>query len=101
MKISEERFDERFGQDENGNYICCETGIVYTFAKRGSKLTFRIKDENPSVAEMLEPQGWYIDQFGSKFFKEAVAYLRCNTEVTTVHAYSAMRSQVYEHQIEE
>jgi sugar/nucleoside kinase (ribokinase family) len=90
MEISTKRFDDSSLPDESGQYEYRYTGVVYTFVASDREFVFRLYDDEPSAATLLQPSDWNADLFNTESFRKAVGYLRLNKGVKTIKAYNHM-----------
>ena len=84
MDVSIEPFDDRSEPNADGSYEYIYVGAAYAFTEGGQRLVFRRYDDQPAVADLVDPIHWRPDVSASSLFREATAYLRDHLGVTCV-----------------
>jgi hypothetical protein len=90
MKIAKESFDESSLPDEYGRYLYRHTGFIFTFSEDSLTMVFRVSDDEPSIARLMQPDNWYADLFESNLFRQATDHLNKNEGISTIAAYGRM-----------
>ena len=76
MEVRKESFNDRSEPDASGVYEFIYVGAVYTFAEGDERLAFRVYDDEPQKAALVEPITWRPDIYASDLFRKATDHLR-------------------------
>jgi hypothetical protein len=84
MELRSERFDESSLPEAHGRRAYEHTGTTYFVTADGTEYVFSADDEAPTVARLMVPRAWLIDELVAGDLGRAIDYLGAHSPVEQV-----------------